>query len=272
MSVVMSGVMSVVSGPPMTVAQWFHDTAQDGSLVLALPVALIAGTVSFFSPCVIPLLPGYLSYVTGLSAADIVAGGSTGVRGRMVTGVGLFVLGFSLVYVTLGGAFGAVLGDKMIEHQDALTKVLGVVTIILGLVFAGVVPWLQRDVRMHTIPAVGVGAAPVIGALFALGWTPCIGPTLGAVLSLSGTYGSNPTRGAVLAFVYCLGLGIPFLVAAVSFERMMGAVTWVRKRQVWVMRFGGAMLVAVGILLLTGVWDSMVQSMQSWLAGFETPV
>jgi cytochrome c-type biogenesis protein len=254
-----------------SLAQWFRDTAQDGSLLFAVPVALVAGAVSFFSPCVIPLLPGYLSYVTGLSGADIVAGGSSGVRGRMVAGVGLFVLGFSLVYVALGGAFGEI-GARMIEHQDVLTKVLGGVTIVLGLVFAGVVPWLQRDVRFHAVPAVGVGAAPVIGALFAIGWTPCIGPTLGAVLSLSGSYGANPTRGALLAFVYCLGLGIPFLVAAVSFRRMMTAVSWVRRRQVWVMRLGGAMLVTVGVLLLTGAWDSMVQSMQSWVTGFETPV
>ena len=235
------------------------------------PSRLIAGAVSFFSPCVLPLLPGYLSYVTGLSAADIVAGGSEGVRGRMVAGVGLFVLGFSLVYVTLGGAFGA-LGERMIEHQDVLTKVFGVVTIVLGLVFAGVVPWLQQDIRVHTVPAVGVGAAPVLGVLFGLGWTPCIGPTLAAVLSLGGTFGPNPSRGALLSFVYCVGLGVPFLIAAISFHRMSTAVEWVRRRQVWVMRFGGAMLVAVGVLVLTGAWDSMVQSMQSWMPGFETPV
>jgi cytochrome c-type biogenesis protein len=257
--------------PPATLAQWFHDTALDGSLVLAMPVALLAGVVSFFSPCVLPLLPGYLSYVTGLSAADIVAGGSSGVRGRMVAGVGLFVLGFSVVYVILGGAFGAI-GERLIEHQDAVTKVLGIVTILLGLVFAGVVPWLQRDVRVHTVPAVGIGAAPVLGVLFGLGWTPCIGPTLGAVLSLGGAFGPNPSRGALLAFVYCLGLGIPFLVAAMAFHRMSAAIAWVRRRQVWVMRLGGAMLVAVGVLVLTGVWDSWVQHMQSWLPGFETPV
>jgi cytochrome c-type biogenesis protein len=258
--------------PAAAVADWFSDTARDGSLLLAVPVALVAGTVSFFSPCVIPLLPGYLSYVTGLSAADIVAGGAARVRGRMVAGVGLFVVGFSLVYVTLGGAFGAVGQAWPIEHQEALTKALGGITIVLGLVFAGIVPWLQRDVRIHRVPAVGIGAAPILGALFGLGWTPCIGPTLGAVLSLTGTYGPNPTRGAILSFVYCLGLGVPFLVAALSFERMMTAVTWIRKRQVWVMRLGGAMLVTVGVLLLTGVWDSWVQSMQSWLTGVEPPV
>jgi cytochrome c-type biogenesis protein len=258
--------------PAASIAGWFSDTARDGSLLLAVPVALIAGAVSFFSPCVIPLLPGYLSYVTGLSAADIVAGGAAGLRGRMVAGVGLFILGFSLVYVTLGGAFGAVTAAWPLQHQDVLTKVLGAVTIVLGLVFAGIAPWLQRDVRFHSVPAVGIGAAPLLGVLFGLGWTPCIGPTLGAVLSLGGTYGSNPTRGAVLTFVYCLGLGIPFLVAAVSFERMMTAVTWVRQRQVWVMRLGGAMLVTVGVLLLTGVWDAWVQSIQSWLTSVETPV
>jgi cytochrome c-type biogenesis protein len=257
--------------PAATIAQWFQDTASDGSLILAVPVALIAGIVSFFSPCVIPLLPGYLSYVTGLSGADIVAGGSSGVRGRMVAGVGLFVLGFSLVYVTLGGAFGA-LGERLIEHQELLTKVLGGITIVLGLVFAGVVPWLQRDVRVHSVPAIGVGAAPLLGVLFGLGWTPCIGPTLAAVLALGGSIGPNPSRSALLSFVYCLGLGIPFLIAAVSFHRMSRAVAWVRRRQVWVMRLGGAMLVTVGVLLLTGVWDSMVQSMQSWITGVEPPV
>jgi cytochrome c-type biogenesis protein len=257
--------------PAASVAQWFQDTASDGSLILAVPVALIAGAISFFSPCVLPLLPGYLSYVTGLSAADIVAGGSTGVRGRMVAGAGLFVLGFSLVYVALGGAFGEV-GDRLIEHQDVLTKVLGLVTIVLGLVFAGVVPWLQRDVRVHTVPAVGIGAAPVLGVLFGLGWTPCIGPTLAAVLSLGGTYGPNPSRGALLSFFYCVGLGIPFLIAALSFHRMSTAVAWVRRRQIWVMRLGGAMLVTVGVLLLTGAWEAMVQSMQSWVSGFEPPV
>jgi cytochrome c-type biogenesis protein len=252
--------------PAASVASWFHDTALDGPVLLAVPVALTAGLVSFFSPCVLPLLPGYLSYITGLSGADIVTNGSTGVRGRMVTGTLLFILGFSFVFVAVGGAFGQI-GYELIEHQQALTKILGVVTIVLGLVFMGVVPWMQRDVRIHAVPAVGLGAAPLLGVLFGLGWTPCIGPTLGAVLSLSGL-GGSPTRGAFLAFVYCLGLGIPFFVAAVSYRKMMSAVGWARRHQLAIMRFGGGMLVVVGVLLVTGAWDAMIVHMKDWVGDY----
>lgn len=259
--------VSIAAG---SVASWFRETALDGPVLLAIPVALIAGTVSFFSPCVLPLLPGYLSYITGLSAADLVTRGSTGVRGRLVAGTGLFVLGFSFVFVAVGGAFGQV-GYELIEHQRVLTRVLGGVTIVLGLVFAGVVPWLQRDVRIHSVPAVGLGAAPLLGVLFGLGWTPCIGPTLGAVLSLSGI-GGDPARGALLAFVYCLGLGLPFLVAAVSYRKMMSAVGWVRRHQTAVMRFGGVLLVAVGVLLVTGAWDLLIAELRTWIGGYETVV
>ena len=257
--------------PAASIGSWFESTVLDGSIVLAIPVALIAGTVSFFSPCVVPLLPGYLSYITGLSGADIVANGSSGVRGRMLVGTLLFILGFSFVFVAVGGAFGQ-LGYELIDHQGSVSKVLGLLTIVLGLVFAGLLPWLQSDVRIHRVPAVGVAAAPLLGVLFGLGWTPCIGPTLGAVLSLSGTFGANPSRGAFLAFVYCLGLGIPFLVAAVAFRKMMGAVTWVRRHQLWVMRAGGGLLVVVGVLMVTGVWASMVASMQGWVGTYETAV
>jgi cytochrome c-type biogenesis protein len=256
--------------PDASIGGWFHDTAASGSIVLAIPVALAAGTVSFFSPCVVPLLPGYLSYVTGLSGADLQANGSAGVRGRMLAGVLLFVLGFSFVFVALGAAFGQ-LGFELLAHRDGLTKVLGALTIVLGLVFVGAFPVLQRDMRMHAVPAVGLAAAPLLGVLFGLGWTPCIGPTLAAVLSLSAT-GASATRGAVLAFAYCLGLGLPFMVAAVGFRRMVGAVGWLRRHQQWVTRVGGAMLVVVGVLLLTGAWDKMIAHLQIWVTGYVPPV
>jgi cytochrome c-type biogenesis protein len=270
MEPVLDLVASLPALPTSSVASWFRDTAFDGPVLLAIPVALVAGLVSFFSPCVLPLLPGYLSYITGLSGADIVTNGSTGVRGRMVTGTVLFILGFSFVFIAVGGAFGQI-GYELIDHQKVLTRVLGLMTILLGLVFAGAVPWLQRDVRIHSVPAVGLGAAPLLGVLFGLGWTPCIGPTLGAVLTLSGI-GGSPTRGAFLAFVYCLGLGLPFVVAAVSYRKMMSAVGWVRRHQLGVMRFGGGMLVVVGLLLVSGAWDAMITVVKDWVGDYATVV
>jgi cytochrome c-type biogenesis protein len=248
------------------VDSWITDSVLSGSMLLALPIAVVAGMISFFSPCVVPLLPGYLSYVTGLSAAEL----GSGRRGRMLAGSGLFVLGFSVVFILTGVVFGVV-GDALIEHRTLITRILGGVTILLGLIFLGLFGILQRDVRVHRVPAVGIAAAPLLGVLFGFGWTPCMGPTLGAVLTLSLTEGSS-TRGAVLALVFSLGLGIPFVVAALAFRRMLAAVAWVRRHQVWVMRVGGVMLIAVGVLLLTGVWDAITGDLQVWISDFGTAV
>jgi cytochrome c-type biogenesis protein len=264
----MSGLATPM--PVASIGSWFADQAASGSLALAVPVALVAGAVSFFSPCVLPLLPGYISYMTGLSGADIVSGGSQGVRGRMFLGALLFVLGFAFVFVAIGGAFGQ-LGYWLIEYQSTVAKVLGVVVVVLGLAFMGFFPWMQREVRFHGVPFVGVGAAPLLGVLFGLGWTPCIGPTLAAVLTLSAN-SANASRGSFLAFVYCIGLGVPFIIAAVAFQRTMGAVRFVRRHQVWVMRLGGAMLVGVGVLLLTGAWDQLVAWMQVQVGPVDPPV
>ncbi|MEU8227711.1 cytochrome c biogenesis protein CcdA [Kribbella sp. NPDC048915] len=245
--------------------QWFADS-MTGSMLVALPIAVLAGAISFFSPCVVPLLPGYLSYVTGLSAAEL---GSER-RGRMLAGTALFVAGFSAVFILTGVVFGTA-GDLLIEHQKTITKVLGALTVVLGLVFLGGFGFLQKDLRVHRVPAVGIAAAPLLGVLFGFGWTPCIGPTLGTVMTLATTEGSTG-RGATLALVFSLGLGIPFIIAALAFRRMLGAVAWVRKHQLLVIRIGGVLMIAVGLLLLTGVWDAMTADLRQWVANFGSAV
>ncbi len=240
--------------------EWFNQTASSGSLALAVPVALIAGLVSFFSPCVIPLLPGYLSYATGLSGADLASGAAGERRGRMLLGSVLFVLGFSVVFVALGTLSGAV-GAWLVTWRETLTLVLGTLTILLGLAFAGFIPLLQRDWRVHRVPAVGLAAAPLLGFLFGLGWTPCLGPTLAAITTLS-LNEATAGRGALLSGVYALGLGLPFIAAGLAYRRALGAFAFVRRHQAWVTRLGGLMLVLVGVLLVTGWWDQAVTWIQ----------
>jgi cytochrome c-type biogenesis protein len=240
-------------------------SAVGGSMVLALPVALLAGLVSFFSPCVVPLLPGYLSYASGLGAADVVEGTH---RGRMLAGAALFVLGFATVFVATGVVAGSV-GQALLEHRSTISRVLGVVVIVLGLMFAGVLRIGQRELRLRSVPAVGVAAAPVLGMVFALGWVPCVSPTLAVVVNLGFNEGSA-LRGGILGFGYALGLGIPFILAAVAFTRMARAVGFLRRRQRLVMRLGGVLLVIVGLLLLTGIWDRAVGFLQQWAAQFTT--
>jgi cytochrome c-type biogenesis protein len=251
---------------PLDVGGWFQETVLSGSLLLAVPVALLAGLVSFFSPCVVPLLPGYLSYATGLSGVDL----EQARRGRMLLGSFLFVLGFSFVFIAYGALFGK-LGNWLIDYRTQISFVLGLFTILVGVAFVGLVPVLQRDVRIHRVPAVGLAAAPLLGVLFAVGWTPCIGPTLSAVQALAVNEGTA-ARGAALSLAYSLGLGIPFLIAGLAFRRSLGAIRWVRRHQVWVTRLGGAMLIVVGLLLVTGIWDRWVVDLQSWIGGFEAPV
>lgn len=252
--------------------EWFQQQALSGSLVLAIPVAVLAGLVSFFSPCVVPLLPGYLSYATGLSGADLMDAEVTRRRRlRMLTGSVLFVSGFTVVFVLLGLASGAA-GAWLYEYRRQLTIVLGVISIGLGLAFLGLVPFAQREWRIHAVPAVGLAAAPLLGFLFGLGWVPCIGPTLGVIYSLGMSEGTAG-RGALLSGFYALGLGLPFIVAGVAFERMLGAVRWVRRHQQWVTRLGGLMLIAVGVMLLTGWWDQLTTWIQiNLVSDFEVGV
>lgn len=241
-------------------------TITSGSLVMALPVAAAAGLVSFLSPCVLPLVPGYLSYVTGMSGADL----GERRRGRLVLGVALFVLGFTVVFVSAGLAFGG-FGALLQRHADVITKVLGGVTILLGLAFMGFIPGLQRTVKSSRLPAAGVAGAPFLGALFGLGWTPCIGPTLAAVQAMAYTEASA-TRGALLSFAYCLGLGVPFLLTAVAYRKALGAFGWVKRHYQAVTRIGGGLLVAIGLLLVTGLWSDLTVQLQSWVSGFKTVI
>jgi cytochrome c-type biogenesis protein len=241
-------------------------TITDGSLVLALPLAALAGLVSFLSPCVLPLVPGYLSYVTGLTGVDL----ADRSRGRLVVGASLFVAGFTAVFVSAGVLVGSV-GSFLVDHERLLQRVLGGLTILLGLAFMGVLPAFQRELRVHRQPVIGLAGAPMLGVLFGLGWTPCIGPTLGAVLTLAGTEGSA-ARGGVLAVAYCIGLGLPFVVTALAFRRAMGAFGWVKRHYVWVMRLGGGLLVAIGLLLVTGVWNDITVAMRVWVANFTPAV
>lgn len=248
------------------IGDWFAGTALDGAMLLAIPVALIAGLVSFFSPCVVPLLPGYLSYATGLSGADL----ENARRGRMVLGTSLFVVGFSAVFVAMGTAFGA-LGDWLIVYGREISMVLGGFTVLVGLAFLGAVPWFQRDMRVHKVPAVGLTAAPMLGVLFGLGWTPCIGPTLSAVQALAFNEGTAG-RGALLSLAYSIGLGLPFIIAGLAYRKMLSTVGWVRRHQAWVTRIGGIMLILVGLLLLTGIWDMWMAYLRGWVGSFSVAI
>ena len=242
------------------------ETVTSGSLAVALAIAFAAGIVAFLSPCVLPLAPGYVSYVTGLTGAELAD--PIGRRGRVLVGSLLFVLGFSIVFVSYGLAFGSV-GSLLLQYQEPINRVLGVVIIIMGLVFLGVIPGLQREWRLHRAPTWGVAGAPLLGIVFGLGWSPCIGPTLTVVQSLAFTEASA-ARGAALSMAYCLGLGLPFVALAVAFSRTAGALGWVKRNYEWVMRIGGAMLIIVGLLLVTGAWSSFTIWLRVTLPGFET--
>jgi cytochrome c-type biogenesis protein len=259
----------------------FAHVAHSGPLLLAIGAAALAGLVSFLSPCVLPLVPGYLAYVTGLAGADLdsalgmrpapvepvepTSGSNVTVaapprtqagRGRVLAGTVLFVIGFTVVF-TLLATLVANIGFTLKTHQDALDVVLGVLVIVLGLAFLGLVPGLQREARIHRLPAAGLIGAPIFGALFALSWLPCVGPTLGAVLALA-TTGGQTSRAVILAIAYSLGLGIPFVLFGLFFRKLLGVFRAVRRNSRWVTRIGGALLILVGVALVTGGWNSFL--------------
>jgi cytochrome c-type biogenesis protein len=287
-----------------------------GPLLLAIPVAAAAGAVTFLSPCVLPLVPGYLSYITGMSGASVATGdpaagepddpaepaglaspgartaamsGGTATaiaapastrrppgppRRTAVLGASLFVLGFSALFAVYGAAIGW-LGAAMHDHQHGLSQILGVVLILLGLLFAGVFDRFLlagRIARPSWRPKAGLAGAPLLGVMFGLTWTPCIGPTLSAVLGLAGTSGTA-SRGALLAFTYGIGIGIPFLIVAFAFQRGMNVFGFAKRHARLITAIGGTMLVIVGVLEITGTWQSAMSWLQvHWTSSYTAPI
>jgi cytochrome c-type biogenesis protein len=233
------------------------DVATSGPLVLAVVVAGLAGLVSFLSPCVLPLVPGYLSYVTGLAGADLddaLRRPTAAARGRILAGTAGFVVGYTVVFL-LTTVLVSTLGHALLANARALQVVIGLLVIVLGLSFLGLIPGLQREFRIHSLPRAGLLGAPVLGAVFAIGWAPCIGPTFGAVLGMATATGTT-ARGITLTIAYCVGLGVPFLAFGLGFRKLIGVFKAVRRNSVWVTRIGGALLILVGLTLVTGAWDA----------------
>ncbi|ATO15501.1 cytochrome C biogenesis protein [Micromonospora sp. WMMA2032] len=272
----------------------FAELASSGPLLLAVGAAVLAGLVSFLSPCVLPLMPGYLSYVTGLAGSDLEGarkgprstppveegaplntGAGTGVgvveraperttaavKGRVLAGTLLFIAGFTAVFVSTAILFSGV-GRLFFRYERTLEIVIGALVVVLGLGYLGLVPGMQREFRIRWLPAAGLLGAPVLGAVFALSWLPCTGPTLGAVLGMAVTEGGTD-RAVVLAVAYCLGLGVPFVAFGLGFQRLLGVFRAVRRNSRWVTRIGGALLIVIGLALVTGGWQNVVIWLQT---------
>ncbi|SCF10487.1 cytochrome c-type biogenesis protein [Micromonospora matsumotoense] len=297
----------------------FRELAQSGPLLLAIGAAALAGLVSFLSPCVLPLMPGYLSYVTGLAGTDlegrarttptgggpVPAGGdpaSTGepdpadgdpasgggpdggvavatraatrpaaaVKGRVLAGTLLFIAGFTVVFTATAILFAG-FGRIFFDYERTFQVVIGALIVLLGLSYLGVLPGMQRELRIQRLPAAGLLGAPVLGAVFALSWMPCTGPTLGAVLGMAAT-GGQTDRAVVLAVAYCLGLGLPFVVFGLGFHRLLGVFRAVRRNSRWVTRIGGVLLILIGLALVTGGWQNFVIWLQTTVGPGEVSI
>lgn len=235
-----------------------------GNLLLALPIALLAGLISFASPCVLPLVPGYLAYVSGITDP------SDKRRGRVVLGAALFVLGFSVIFVTASALVGT-FGVFLLQWGNLIVRFAGIVVILLGLVFIGQVTFMQRTVKPSWQPATGLAGAPLLGIIFAIGWAPCIGPTLIAVQALAFDVG-DPWRAAIIGLFYCIGLGLPFVLVALGLGWVSGSMAWLKRHIRIINIIGGGILIVIGVLMVTGVWKMLMSSLGSVISGTVTPL
>ena len=307
-------------------------TVLDGSLWLSIPLAALAGFISFASPCVLPLVPGYLGYVAGLTGANIPATGASQADGhtaepvdaktfalvnpaarrlapmapqtqdvvdnhsasapittesqapneyavtrrkatwRLLAGVALFIAGFSVIFVLLSVVFAQLGAAPWLKGQSWVTMILGALVILMGVVFLGGLSIFQTDKRLHRRPVTGLWGAPILGITFGLGWAPCIGPTFAAVQTLVYTGGSGTGKAVVLTLAYCLGLGVPFLLVAWGMGRGVSTLAWARKHRLGIQRVGGAVLILIGVLLMTGLWTDLMSWIQAALPAYELPI
>lgn len=243
----------------------FGNIIANGQFLVAVPIAILAGLVSFASPCILPLVPGYIAYVGGIAGAD-----GKRSRRRVVGGVTLFILGFTIVFVAYGAAFGAV-GSWLIRWQDPITRVMGVILIAMGVLFVGALPRFQRSFRLPVNPKVGLAGAPLLGLVFGVGWTPCLGPTLAAISALS-LGSATVARGTALAVFYCIGLGIPFLLVALGFQWASGAIGWLKRHIRVINVAGGAALMLIGVLMVSGLWAMWLYQLQALIGGVLLPI
>ena len=235
-----------------------------GGLWLAVPIAIAAGLLSFLSPCVLPLVPGYLGYVSGVTS------GRERTRGRMLVGVGLFIAGFSLVFLAVSLLVGTV-GVFVTQYTDVILRIAGVVVILMGIVFIGQVSFLQRTIKPGWQPRTGLIGAPLLGIVFAVGWTPCVGPTLIAVQSMALDQG-DLGRALIIGLAYCIGLGIPFLLVAIGFGWVGGSVRWVKRHIRAVNIAGGVLLIIIGVLMVSGLWRGIISALGTVILGFQNPL